>query len=340
MSIAFHRLRRPGGILILPLALALAGCVPAQMASTPEATARQAPMEPVETAYLSRSDGPHKIPAVPLEKLPEPLRRQQVAYETDLPPGSIVIHPGQKFLYFVTGPGKAIRYGISVGRSGFDWAGDAVVSRSRAWPTWTPPPEMIDRDPKLSKWKDGQPGGPNNPLGARAIYLTSNGRDYGYRIHGTPEWWSIGKRASSGCIRMIHQDVIDLNARLQKGAHVRVLNADGTVASRLRVPPPAPKKKKPKPEESLTPAATTPVTGPDGAADPTTAPGLPAAPSMPVPTPAATGATDPVSPATPLAAPPVTSSGTPPSDQAATVPRLVPTPPAAAEMPPPLTPAP
>ncbi|MFV0492117.1 MAG: L,D-transpeptidase family protein [Pseudorhodobacter sp.] len=266
MSMAFPVPRRHSGILVLPLVLALAGCVPGQMASTPEAAARQAPMEPVETAYMSRADGGHAIPAVPLEKLPEPLRRQQIAYQTDLPPGSIVIHPGQKFLYFVTAPGKAIRYGISVGRAGFDWAGDAEVSRSRAWPTWTPPPEMIDRDPKLSKWKDGQPGGPNNPLGARAIYLTSNGRDYGYRIHGTPEWWTIGKRASSGCIRMIHQDVIDLNKRIQQGAQVRVLNADGSVATRLRVPPPAPKKKKPKPEVTTIPAAVSPVTGnPEGA---------------------------------------------------------------------------
>jgi lipoprotein-anchoring transpeptidase ErfK/SrfK len=267
--------------------LALSACVPAVTEPpSPEVVARKAPVEPAETAYLSRADGPHKIPAVPLEKLPEDYRRQVVDYQTDMPPGSIVIHPGQKFLYFVTEPGKAIRYGISVGRQGFDWAGEAVVSQSRNWPTWTPPPEMIERDPKLSKWEKGQPGGPANPLGARAIYLLSNGRDYGYRIHGTPDWWSIGKRASSGCIRMIHQDVIDLNTRVQKGAQVLVLNADGTRPAKLRVPPPAPVKKKPKPaEEVAAPAvatasdATVPVTASLPATEAETAPASDSAPA-------------------------------------------------------------
>jgi hypothetical protein len=100
---------------------------------------------------------------------------------------------------------------------------------------------MIARDPKLAKWKDGQPGGPTNPLGARAIYLTTNGVDYGYRIHGTPEWRSIGRNASSGCIRMINQDVIDLYGRLQGGEKVVVLNRDGSYPTRLVLPPPAPK---------------------------------------------------------------------------------------------------
>ena len=101
---------------------------------------------------------------------------------------------------------------------------------------------MIGRDPGLARWEDGQPGGPTNPLGARAIYLLSNGRDYGYRIHGTPEWWTIGRNASSGCIRMINQDVLDLSRRVQPGAKVVVLKADGTRAARLIVPPPAPRR--------------------------------------------------------------------------------------------------
>lgn len=286
------------GVLAL---LALGACVPAVTEPpSPEVVARKAPVEPAETAYLSRADGPHKIPAVPLEKLPEDFRRQVVDYQTDMPPGSIVIHPGQKFLYFVTEPGKAIRYGISVGRQGFDWAGEAVVSQTRNWPTWTPPPEMIERDPKLSKWEKGQPGGPSNPLGARAIYLLSNGRDYGYRIHGTPDWWSIGKRASSGCIRMIHQDVIDLNTRVQKGAQVLVLNADGTRPAKLRVPPPAPVKKKPKPAEDVaTPAVATSsdATAPPPASLPAT--GTDSALSTPAPAPSAgTEGADPAAAAT------------------------------------------
>lgn len=228
-------------------ALAVAGlgaCVP-DPALFPAAAPAAARLAPAETAYLSSSDGPFTVPAVPLEKLPEPLRRQTVVYESDEAPGSIIIHPGQKFLYFVTGPKTAIRYGIAVGRAGFEWAGEAQVTETKPWPIWTPPPEMIERKPELAKWEKGQPGGPENPLGARAIYLQTNGRDYGYRIHGTPEWWSIGKNASSGCIRMINQDVIDLNTRVQPGAKVVVLKADGTRSATLVVPPPAPKKKKP-----------------------------------------------------------------------------------------------
>jgi lipoprotein-anchoring transpeptidase ErfK/SrfK len=222
----------------------LAACVP-DPALFPAAAPQAARLEPAETAYVSRSDGAFIIPAVPLEKLPEPLRRQNVAYESGEAPGSIVIHPGQKFLYYITGPKTAIRYGIAVGRAGFEWAGEAQVTETKQWPMWTPPPEMIERKPELAKWEKGQPGGPENPLGARAIYLTTNGRDYGYRIHGTPEWWSIGQNASSGCIRMINQDVIDLNQRVQPGAKVVVLKSDGTRSATLIVPPPAPKKKKP-----------------------------------------------------------------------------------------------
>lgn len=230
----------------LPLALgfALSACVPHQDTQTaPVAQATVAPVGDTETAYVAKMDGAIALPAIPLDKLPVAYRRQEVDYPTDRPAGSIIIHPGQKFLYFVTGQNKAIRYGISVGKDGFEWAGEAVVSQTKNWPTWTPPKEMIARSPKLEKWKDGQPGGPTNPLGARAIYLLSGGRDYGYRIHGTPDWWSIGKNASSGCIRMIQQDVIDLNTRVQPGATVLVLNADGSTPKGLKIPtPPKPKK--------------------------------------------------------------------------------------------------
>ncbi len=242
MTNAFLPARRIAVALVA--AVALSGCV-----TTPGTGPAKVP--PAEVAYTSTMDGAFPIPAVPLEKLPEPLRRQTVEYVSDEVPGTIVIHPGQRFLYFVTGPKTAIRYGIAVGRAGFEWAGEAQVSETKPWPTWTPPPEMIERDPKLAKWEKGQPGGPTNPLGARAIYLLSNGRDYGYRIHGTPEWWSIGRNASSGCIRMINQDVLDLSQRVQPGAKVIVLKADGTRARGLIVPPPAPKKKKP---EEVVPA--------------------------------------------------------------------------------------
>jgi len=228
--------------LPVALTLVLSACVAptANMSPTadPKVSRASAAIEPAETAYVARMDGAIALPAIPLEKLPEAYRRQEVAYPTDRPVGSIIIHPGQKFLYFVTGKNTAIRYGISVGKAGFEWAGEAVVSQTKDWPTWTPPKEMIARKPELEKWKDGQPGGATNPLGARAIYLLSGGRDYGYRIHGTPDWWSIGKNASSGCIRMIQQDVIDLNTRVSAGATVLVLNADGSMPSSLKIPTP------------------------------------------------------------------------------------------------------
>jgi lipoprotein-anchoring transpeptidase ErfK/SrfK len=234
----------------LPVALGfvLSACVPHQ--DTPTASAPTAAVAGADTVYVAKMDGTIQVPAIPLDKLPTAYRRQEVAYQTDRPAGSIIIHPGQKFLYFVTGKNKAIRYGISVGKAGFEWAGEAVVSETKNWPTWTPPKEMIARKPELEKWKDGQPGGPTNPLGARAIYLLSGGRDYGYRIHGTPDWWSIGKNASSGCIRMIQQDVIDLNTRVQPGATVLVLNADGSIPKGLKIPTP------PKPKQTVKPVAT------------------------------------------------------------------------------------
>ncbi|VDC32080.1 L,D-transpeptidase [Pseudogemmobacter humi] len=211
------------------------------------------------TIYAARSDGAHTVPALPVEQIPAAYRRQVVDYPTDQPPGTIIIDPTPKFLYYVIGKNKAIRYGISVGAEGFQWSGESIVANKRPWPTWTPPKEMIERKPSLEKWKDGQPGGPSNPLGSRAIYLTSGGRDYGYRIHGTPEWQSIGRNASSGCFRMINQDVMDLYERVQGGEKVVVLTAKGEMPNGLSIPkPPAPKKKA-EPKPAVTPAAMPPM---------------------------------------------------------------------------------
>lgn len=243
----------------------LSACVPATSTSTKAPTAMSATV-PTEGVYLATSDNGFPVPKVPVEKVPDEFERQVVEYETDQVPGTIIINPAVKHLYFVLGRGKAVRYGIAVGKSGFEWSGEANVTDRKNWPTWTPPPEMIDRKPELAKWEKGQPGGPTNPLGARALYLTTNGRDYGYRIHGTPDWWSIGKNASSGCIRMINQDVMDLYGRVPDGAKVIVLTRDGKMPKGLKLPPPAPKKKKPElaPEAAVaTPAdamtETTPV---------------------------------------------------------------------------------
>lgn len=230
--------------LAAALMIGLAACVPDP--AMVEAGLVPAPEPKLVTGvYEGRQDGEFAVATVPVEKVPTQFQRQTVYYPTDEAEGTIVINPAEKFLYLVTGKNQAVRYGIAVGKDGFQWSGTALITGRKNWPTWTPPPEMIERKPELAKWEKGQPGGPENPLGARALYLTTNGVDYGYRIHGTPEWFSIGRNASSGCIRMINQDVMDLYDRVQDGAKVVVLNADGSYPTRLSLPPPAPKPKKP-----------------------------------------------------------------------------------------------
>ncbi len=154
---------------------------------------------------------------------PEAFRPQMVKFRTAEKPGTIIIDGNQHFLYLVQPGHQAIRYGIGVGREGFGWAGIVRVGRTAEWPTWTPPAEMVARDPNAAKWAGGQPGGPDNPLGARALYLYEGDRDTIYRIHGTPEPWTIGLDVSSGCIRMNNDDIVDLHSRIQVGAKVIVL---------------------------------------------------------------------------------------------------------------------
>ena len=178
--------------------------------------------QPAPVPYVARADGGHMLPAVPADRVPPHLQRSLVATPAQEPPGTVIIDTATRYLYLVQDDRTALRYGISVGREGFGWSGEAVVDRKRTWPGWTPPPEMIRRQPELARWANGQPPGPSNPLGARAIYLAQDGRDTGYRIHGTPEWRSIGHAASSGCIRMVNQDVIDLFDRVPIGAKVIV----------------------------------------------------------------------------------------------------------------------
>jgi lipoprotein-anchoring transpeptidase ErfK/SrfK len=147
---------------------------------------------------------------------PPEFRRQEVDYATRERPGTLVIDTPNKFLYLVEPGGKAMRYGVGVGRPGFEWAGVKSVSRKAEWPGWTPPPDMMKRRPDLPAHMDG---GPGNPLGARALYLGSSM----YRIHGTNEPWTIGQSVSSGCIRMMNADVIDLYERVSVGAKVIVI---------------------------------------------------------------------------------------------------------------------
>ena len=172
--------------------------------------------------YAARTDGGHALPAVPASKISEKYRRQRVPFKTKYKPGTIVVSTAERLLWLVEPNGTAMRYGIGVGKQGFSWGGTARVGWKREWPSWTPPARMIGRKPELAKWRGGMPGGPANPLGARALYLMRGGRDTLYRIHGSPEWWSIGTRASSGCIRLINQDIIDLYNRVEPGARVVV----------------------------------------------------------------------------------------------------------------------
>jgi len=183
------------------------------------------------TIYAQRESEPFPVPALRMSQIDPTYLRKSVYYATDEPPGTIVIDPQQRFLYLVEGGGRAIRYGVGVGRSGFEWSGVATVHNKQEWPDWYPPKEMIDRQPELRKVMSelqsgvGMHGGPGNPLGARALYLWQGNKDTLYRIHGTVEPWTIGKNVSSGCIRMINQDVIDLYERTPVGARVVVLSS-------------------------------------------------------------------------------------------------------------------
>lgn len=146
-----------------------------------------------------------------------------VEFSTPEKRGTVIVNTHERALYHVIGRETAIRYGVAVGKAGFDWAGIAEVGRKVEWPSWTPPKQMIARKPELWKWRNGMPGGPDNPLGARAIYLFAHGRDTMFRIHGTNEPWSIGTAASSGCIRMLNIEVSELYENVDIGGKVIVL---------------------------------------------------------------------------------------------------------------------
>jgi lipoprotein-anchoring transpeptidase ErfK/SrfK len=179
---------------------------------------------PLSTAAFAQSeDDPYPLPKFDYSKLPEEFRPAVVNYTGRQWPGTIIVNTQARQLYLVLQGGKAMRWGCAVGKDGFRWAGLADVARKVMWPRWTPPKDMIARRPELAEWANGMPGGPKNPLGARALYLFHNGNDTLYRIHGTTEPLSIGKNASSGCIRMVNQDAIELYRRVPIGSRVVVL---------------------------------------------------------------------------------------------------------------------
>jgi lipoprotein-anchoring transpeptidase ErfK/SrfK len=162
------------------------------------------------------------IPAVDLRKLNPDYFRTEVDDPTGERPGTVVVSTSERYLYLVAEGGKAIRYGVGIGREGFTWSGRGDVGRKKEWPVWTPPAAMIVRQPELEEFRNGQEPGLLNPLGARALYIYRNGVDSGYRLHGTGETASIGQAVSSGCVRLLHQDIIDLYGRVPVGTPVLV----------------------------------------------------------------------------------------------------------------------
>ena len=182
-----------------------------------------------DPALLPPAEAEVDYPIEPVNprRIKKKFRRQNVEYEGPEGPGTVVVDPDNRFLYQVLAFGEAVRYGVGVGRAGFEWSGDAKIAMKRRWPRWVPPREMIDRDPHARPWINGQPGGPDNPLGARALYLFANGTDTGYRIHGTNDPSSIGRAMSSGCIRMLNEDVAFLFDNVEIGTPVVVRPSGG-----------------------------------------------------------------------------------------------------------------
>ena len=214
-------LRPPGAIGAAPAT----GALP-----QPQQPAVGADGRPVQLAALPPEEQPEVGPA----QLPAHLRRQEVSFATKEPAGTIVVDTSNTHLYYVLGGGRAIRYGVRVGRDGFTWTGVQKISRKAEWPDWHPPTEMIERQPYLPRF---MAGGPGNPLGARAMYLGSTI----YRIHGTNQPSTIGKFVSSGCIGMLNEDVSDLFERTKVGTRVVVMPGGAppaNTASASAAPPP------------------------------------------------------------------------------------------------------
>lgn len=203
--------------------LAVTGCVSSNTAPAP-----RAPWQ--DPAYISMyramPEERFPLPAVDLKKVPDRYYRQQVDYPTSERVGTLVVDTSNYYLYLVQEQGKAMRYGVGLGRAGFEWSGRARIARKAEWPKWTPPEEMIAREPELEKWSwrnGGMPPGLQNPLGARALYIFQGNKDTLYRVHGTMEYWTIGSAVSSGCVRLINQDIIDLHSRVPVGSQIVVI---------------------------------------------------------------------------------------------------------------------
>ncbi|HEV7435233.1 L,D-transpeptidase [Rhizobium halophilum] len=233
-SNTFYSRRGVLALLAAGTASTLAGCAssgsPRSMSATPVAFApapelRAGRSAELDAMYGSVVDGGFVIPAVPYWEINPRYYRQRVSDPTGERPGTVVVDTASRFLYLVEPGGTAMRYGVGIGREGFAWEGAGVIEWRQKWPKWTPPAEMIARQPQLARYSaenGGQPPGLDNPLGARALYIFQGGKDTLYRLHGSPEWRSIGKAVSSGCVRLMNQDVIDLYERVPENARIVV----------------------------------------------------------------------------------------------------------------------
>ena len=206
---------------------ALSGCT--TVGTGGKTTVPAAPTPTMPAFYGPVPDEPYPIPAVPAGVVPE--RYWRTTVDNPYPQyaaGTVVVDPENFYLHHIEGDGSATRYGVGVGKQGFSWSGNAVVQYKRKWPRWKAPDDMVARNPELAPYSvaaGGMDPGLMNPLGARALYLFENGKDTLYRLHGNPEANSIGKAVSSGCIRLLNQDVIDLYNRVRDGSRVIVLNS-------------------------------------------------------------------------------------------------------------------
>jgi lipoprotein-anchoring transpeptidase ErfK/SrfK len=214
------RIRNAFPVFGLLATLALAGCsTTSESASVDSAGPTVQTAQIFNDAYGLTSDAGYSLPAIPIDRVKPEFRRQIVGYQSDERPGTIIVNTRERHLYYILPNDKAVRYGIGVGKQGFAWSGTAYVAWKQEWPNWHPPKEMAVRRPEIAKYvEDGMGPGLTNPLGARAMYLfNEEGKDTLFRLHGTPEWASIGTAASSGCIRLMNQDVIDLYSRVRPG---------------------------------------------------------------------------------------------------------------------------
>ncbi len=206
-------------------ALALAGCTTTGInrIATPVEPARPAVPVDVLAMYAARPEEDFPVPAADVSMIQPAYWRQEVDNITGEREGSVVVDTSNYFLYFTMPDGRAMRYGVGLGRAGFEWSGKGHIAYKRKWPVWTPPSEMIERQPELEMYRHGQPPGLLNALGARALYIHQGNRDTLYRVHGTMDVATIGKAVSSGCVRMIFQDIIDLHDRVPNGAPIVVI---------------------------------------------------------------------------------------------------------------------